>query len=85
MSKATITSKGQITIPLAIRNALNLQERDRLEFRIEGNAILADPIRNNLMNLCGVVASSKKPATKQEMRAVAQHAFALRRGKKSKS
>ena len=29
---ATLTSKGQITIPVAIRRKLNLQPGDRLEF-----------------------------------------------------
>ncbi|MGI8966778.1 MAG: AbrB/MazE/SpoVT family DNA-binding domain-containing protein [Limisphaerales bacterium] len=85
MSKATITSKGQVTIPLDIRNALNLQERDRLEFRIEGNTILAEPIRNSLMGLCGIVASSKKAVTKPEMRTIAQRALAERHKKKGKT
>lgn len=32
MSTATITSKGQITIPVAVRNVLGLQPGDRIEF-----------------------------------------------------
>ena len=32
MSIATVTSKGQITIPCAIRNALGLHAGDRVEF-----------------------------------------------------
>jgi antitoxin PrlF len=39
---ATITSKGQITIPKALREALGLAEGDRVIFRVEANrAILA--------------------------------------------
>lgn len=30
--KATLSSKGQITIPLALRNRLNLKTGDQLEF-----------------------------------------------------
>lgn len=32
---ATITSKGQVTIPIDIRNMLNLEEGDKLSFKIE--------------------------------------------------
>ena len=40
---ATVTSKGQITIPKAVRDALELREGDRVMFRvIEGKrAVLA--------------------------------------------
>jgi antitoxin PrlF len=32
MAAATITSKGQITIPVQVRNALGVDSGDRLEF-----------------------------------------------------
>ena len=32
MTTATVTSKGQITIPVAVRNALHIQAGDRIEF-----------------------------------------------------
>jgi AbrB family looped-hinge helix DNA binding protein len=32
MSEATVTSKGQVTIPADIRRSLGLQARDRLSF-----------------------------------------------------
>lgn len=32
MSTATVTSKGQITIPIAVRKALGLSTGDRVEF-----------------------------------------------------
>ncbi len=35
MSTSTVTSKGQITIPIEIRNALNIHAGDILEFLIE--------------------------------------------------
>jgi AbrB family looped-hinge helix DNA binding protein len=35
MSEATLTSKGQITLPKQIRNALNLKPGDRLSFILE--------------------------------------------------
>jgi antitoxin PrlF len=32
MSSATVTSKGQITIPVVVRNALQLKAGDRVDF-----------------------------------------------------
>ena len=42
MPTATITSKGQITIPKEIRNLLHLKSGDRVDFRIdeEGRLIM---------------------------------------------
>jgi antitoxin PrlF len=38
---ATVTSKGQITLPKSVRDALGLKEGDRVLFRIlEGRAVL---------------------------------------------
>ena len=39
---ATVTSKGQVTLPKAVREALELREGDRVLFRVHrGRAILA--------------------------------------------
>jgi antitoxin PrlF len=39
---ARVTSKGQVTVPKAVRDALGIKEGDELIFRVEGNrAVLA--------------------------------------------
>jgi antitoxin PrlF len=39
---ARLTSKGQLTVPKAVRDALGLKEGDEVIFRVEGNrAVLA--------------------------------------------
>lgn len=39
---AKVTSKGQVTVPRAVRDALGINEGDELLFRVEGNrAVLA--------------------------------------------
>lgn len=35
----TLTSKGQVTIPKAVRDALGLQPHDKIEFWVEDGAI----------------------------------------------
>jgi antitoxin PrlF len=37
---STITSKGQLTIPVDIREALNLQSGDRIEFMLDDHGIV---------------------------------------------
>jgi antitoxin PrlF len=37
---ATVTSKGQVTVPIEIRNRLGLKEGDRLAFINEGGEIV---------------------------------------------
>jgi AbrB family looped-hinge helix DNA binding protein len=39
---ARVTSKGQITVPKAVREALGIEEGDQVVFRVQGNrAVLA--------------------------------------------
>jgi antitoxin PrlF len=44
---ATVTSKGQITVPLAVRKRLGLKEGDRLEFINEGGTMIVRPVRGD--------------------------------------
>ena len=58
---ARITSKGQITLPKPVRDALALKEGDRVVFRVEGDrAVLART--PDLLSLAG---SFKVPASKR--------------------
>ena len=53
-AQATLTSKGQITIPKAVREALNLEEGDAVLFRVrEGRAVISKT--PNLLDLAGSV------------------------------
>lgn len=39
MGKATLTSKGQLTIPKDVRDQLGLMAGDRLSFEVEGDSL----------------------------------------------
>ena len=45
--EATVTSKGQVTIPQEVRQRLGLKQGDRIEFVIEGGVTLLRPARTS--------------------------------------
>ena len=58
---ARLSSKGQITVPRAVREALSLSEGDRLVFRVEGQrAVLA-----RTPDLLALAGSVSVPAAKR--------------------
>jgi len=58
---ARLSSKGQVTVPRAVREALSLQEGDRLVFRVEGRrAVLA-----RTPELLALAGSISVPAAKR--------------------
>ncbi len=40
---ATVTSKGQVTIPAAVRRALHLSAGSRIVFHLEGEQVVVEP------------------------------------------
>lgn len=74
MPTATLTSKGQITIPAAVRAGLKLHTGDRVEF-VEnewGNYEIVAK-RRSVMELKGMLPKPKKPVSIAEMnRAIAR-------------
>lgn len=63
MPTATITSKGQITIPKRIRDELDLQPGDILSFNIEsGNKITIRPEKESSEIAYGILERDKQEA-----------------------
>ena len=66
---ARLTSKGQVTIPKAVRDALGLRDGDEVVFRVEGSrAVLART--THLLDLAGSVPvpAAKRGASWNEIR-----------------
>ena len=68
MSAATITSKGQITLPKAVRDQLELGPGDRVDFVLapDGRFDLI-PVKASVKCLKGCVPAPKKPVTIEAM------------------
>ncbi|TAK74516.1 MAG: AbrB family transcriptional regulator [Gammaproteobacteria bacterium] len=68
MAIATLTSKGQTTIPLEIRSYLGLHTGDKMEFLIEedGRVVLA-PLTTDVRELKGMLPKPKKTVTIEQM------------------
>jgi AbrB family looped-hinge helix DNA binding protein len=64
MTTATLTSKGQITIPLAVRSALGLHAGAKLDFVLDDDSFKVIPLRNSVPSLKGRFAGrASQPVT----------------------
>jgi AbrB family looped-hinge helix DNA binding protein len=65
---ATITSKGQTTIPREIRELLNLQPGDRIDFIVEDGRVYLAPSNVDVRKLSGILYQpGRKPVSLTEM------------------
>jgi len=65
---ATITSKGQITLPVSVRKALKIKTGDKLDFVVtENGEIVGKPISNRLSSLAKILPPAKKKLSLDEM------------------
>lgn len=65
---AVLSSKGQITIPVAIRNLLQLKTGDALDFVSTGNErVEIIPARTPVQALRGMIRKPRKPVSLEEM------------------
>jgi len=69
MASATITSKGQVTIPIRVRSALGVDSGDRIEFvELEKGQFAIIPATRSLQELNGMFEGRRKrAATIEEM------------------
>jgi AbrB family looped-hinge helix DNA binding protein len=77
MGTATITSKGQVTIPTDIRAAFQLNAGDKLIFVQQGEQLLVIPVkRRRLSELAGILRTTIPYPGHEEERRIAAEALA---------
>ena len=70
MSTATLTSKGQTTIPKDVREHLGLQPGDRIEFVLgEDDTVVLRPATRKVTDLKGFLPKPSKPLSLDAMEA----------------
>ncbi len=73
---ATITTKGQVTIPKKIRDALNINPHDKLDFEQAGDRIVMTPVKT-LKAFRGAVKTAARTSA-SDQRAAAKAAVGKR-------
>jgi antitoxin PrlF len=68
MSTATVTAKGQVTIPATVRNALGIEVGSRIEFvEMENGRFMIMPAVNPIQSLKGMLRRPPAPVSIEEM------------------
>jgi len=87
MPTATVTSKGQITLPKEVRDHLHLAEGDRVEFVIQPQGdVQIQPLKGSVQKLFGMLHRPGMRATSLEemdqalLEALAEDDARVRRG-----
>ncbi len=71
MPTATLTSKGQITLPKSVRELMGVDTGDQIAFRIqEDGKIYVEPENIDLMSLKGILKTSVRGITVEDMNEV---------------
>jgi AbrB family looped-hinge helix DNA binding protein len=66
--EATLTSKGQVTIPKPVRDALKLRTGDRVDFVMGDDGIVRlVPVTRSVKDLKGMLPKPRRPVTLDEM------------------
>lgn len=66
MHESTITSRGQTTVPKAVREALELNAGDRVRYTIEGSVVRIRPLRP-IARLRGIVQHKEPRLSLEDM------------------
>jgi antitoxin PrlF len=72
---ATVTSKGQVTVPVEIRRHLGLEKGKKIAFVVdeEGNVSLRPPTFPDIDSLRGVAGTLAQPKSWNEMKRIARY------------
>ena len=67
MPTATLTSKGQITVPIEVRRSLGLRQGSRVDFVPDGHGYRLQARSHRARDLVGVLPKPDRPVTLTEM------------------
>ena len=72
----TVTRKGQVTVPAEIRRALGLKRGDKVAFILDDGRVRFERARSVVERTAGAFKSNEPPLSAEELRRVAEEAWA---------
>ena len=86
MQQAKVTFKGQITIPKAVRDALDIREGDSVTFQLDGNQAVFKPLKKKpLVDFFGAFPTKRPYPGLEAMRKEVHHTIGKRFAGRKKS
>lgn len=70
MITAAVSTKGQVTIPVSIRQMFALKPFDQLVFTVSKRQIIAAPVQEKILSLYGSVKTKGKSVDLKELRKI---------------
>ena len=64
----TVTSKGQVTIPIEVRRLLGVKANGKVAFHVRDGRVELHPVTMTLEEACGAVPPLARPVSPDEMR-----------------
>ncbi len=74
----SVTSKGQVTIPAAVRKLLGLKKNAKVAFRVEGDSVTVEAVQATLQAAYGAVEPLTRPEDFERIAEIAHEDQALR-------
>jgi AbrB family looped-hinge helix DNA binding protein len=71
-----VTTKGQTTIPKAIRAFLKLEAKDKILYQVENDKVIMRPLKGDILDLRGSVKTEEKPVDFEKIRKVTRKRIA---------
>ena len=62
---STVTRKGQVTIPVRLRRAFELEEGSHIRFLDDGNRIIIEPVIEDVEAAFGLINSEKSVSSSE--------------------
>jgi AbrB family looped-hinge helix DNA binding protein len=84
MHTSTITSKGQVTIPAELRKTLGLMPGNRIAFRLEGDNILLEAVKDDITAAFGMLDADRYVSVEEMDQAAATKAVAAKLGDRTR-
>lgn len=67
---STVTRKGQVTIPVRLRRAFELEEGSHIRFLDDGKRIIIEPVVEDVEAAFGLVKTEKSVSSRQIKEAI---------------